>query len=82
VYLRTYEAVQYTHKHYIAYNGINIQPPNFIFIDIDNSLFKTDEELWIAAEKTCKNIEQTLGGRSTVLWSGNGVHIYVNQCKQ
>jgi hypothetical protein len=55
--------------------GINRQPPNFIFIDIDKSLFRTDKEFWIAIQKTCKNIEQTLKGKPTVLWSGNGVHI-------
>jgi hypothetical protein len=26
-------------------------------------------------EKTCKNTEQTLLGKPTILWSGNGVHI-------
>ena len=60
---------------YIGFGGINRQPPNFIFIDIDRCLFRTDKELWSAIEDTCKNIEQTLGGRPTVLWSGNGVHI-------
>jgi hypothetical protein len=38
-------------------------------------LFTTDKELWSAVEQTHKNIEQTLGGKPTVLWSGNGVHI-------
>jgi hypothetical protein len=60
---------------YTEFKGINRQPPNFIFIDIDRCLFRTDKEFWGAAEETCKNIEQTLGGKPTVLWSGNGVHI-------
>jgi hypothetical protein len=30
----------------------------------------------MAVEKTCKNTEQALGGNPTMLWSGNGVHIY------
>jgi hypothetical protein len=60
---------------YIEFNGINRQPPNFIFIDIDRCLFGTDKEFWSAVQDTCKNIEQTLGGKPTVLWSGNGVHI-------
>jgi hypothetical protein len=60
---------------YTAYNGINRQAPNFIFIDIDRSLFTTDNEFWGAIKETCKNIDQTLGGKPTVLWSGNGVHI-------
>jgi hypothetical protein len=29
----------------------------------------------MAVNKTGKNIDQTLGGKPTVLWSGNGVHI-------
>jgi len=60
---------------YTAYNGINRQPPNFIFIDIDRSLFTTDNEFWGAVKQTCKNIVQTLGGKPSILWSGNGVHI-------
>jgi hypothetical protein len=38
-------------------------------------LFTTDKELWIAVKETCKNIEQSLGGKPSVLWSGNGVHV-------
>jgi hypothetical protein len=60
---------------YTGFSGINRQPPNFIFIDLDRSLFTTDKELWIAVKETCKNIEQSLGGKPSVLWSGNGVHI-------
>jgi hypothetical protein len=54
---------------------IKRQPPNFIFIDIDRCLFKTDKEFWKAVQDTCKNIEQTLCGKPSILWSGNGVHI-------
>jgi hypothetical protein len=61
---------------YTEFKGVNRQPPNFIFIDIDRCLFTTDQEFWGAVQETCKNIEQTLGGKPTVLWSGNGVHIY------
>ena len=61
---------------YIPYRGINRQAPDFIFIDIDRSMFRTDKEFWIAVEDSCKTIEQTLEGKPTVLWSGNGVHIY------
>jgi hypothetical protein len=44
---------------YTAYHGINRQPPNFIFIDIDRSLFTTEQEFWAAVEQTSKNIERT-----------------------
>jgi len=60
---------------YTEFKGINRQPPNFIFIDIDRCLFKTDKEFWDVVQETSKNIEQTLGGIPSVLWSGNGVHI-------
>jgi hypothetical protein len=60
---------------YTGFNRINWQPPNFIFIDIDRCLFRTEQEFWEAVQEPCKNIEQTLGGKPSVLWSGNGVHI-------
>jgi hypothetical protein len=60
---------------YTEFKGINRQPPNFIFIDIDRCLFRSDKEFWSAVDQTCKNIDQTLGGKPTVLWSGNGVHV-------
>ena len=60
---------------YTEFKGINRQPPNFIFIDIDRCLFKTDKEFWKAVQDTCKNIEQTSRGKPSILWSGNGVHI-------
>jgi hypothetical protein len=44
---------------YTAYHGINRQPSNFIFIDIDRSLFTTEQEFWAAVEQTSKNIERT-----------------------
>src|SRR5919197_874218 len=60
---------------YTEFKGINRQPPNFIFMDIDRCLFRTDQDFWGATKDSCKNIQQTLGGRPSVLWSGNGVHI-------
>lgn len=60
---------------YTGFRGINRQPPNFIFIDMDRCLFTTEQEFWIAVEETNKNIEQIVGGKPSMLWSGNGVHI-------
>jgi hypothetical protein len=60
---------------YTGFSGINRHAPNLIFIDIDRCLFTTAKEFWGAVEETSKNIDQTLGGKPTVLWSGNGVHI-------
>jgi hypothetical protein len=51
------------YPYYTEFKGINRQPPNFIFMDIDRCLCRTDKELWNAIEDTCKNIEQTLGGK-------------------
>lgn len=63
---------------YIGFGNINRQPPNFLFIDqdLDKSAVKTEKSSKIAVERTCKNIKIILGGHPTVLWTGNGVHIY------
>jgi Primase X len=60
---------------YTGFGGINRQPPNFVFIDIDRCKFKTERAFWLSVEKTCKNIKQMISGNATVLWTGNGVHI-------
>jgi hypothetical protein len=57
---------------YTEFKGINRQSPNFIFIDIDQCLFRTEEEFWGPVQTTCKNIEQTFRGKPTLLSSGNG----------
>ena len=59
---------------YTEFKGINRQPPNFIFIDIDRTLLTKDQEFSMAVKETCKNIEQTLGGKSTIMewqWSAH-----------
>jgi Primase X len=63
---------------YVEFEGINRQPPNFIFIDLDRSGFKTERTHKLALSLTLKNIKEKLGGANnpTVLWSGNGYHIY------
>ncbi|MFL6321622.1 MAG: hypothetical protein ACJ72Q_14245 [Nitrososphaeraceae archaeon] len=38
-------------------------------------MFREDKEFWHAVEKICRNIQEILRGKPTVLWSGNGVHI-------
>jgi hypothetical protein len=62
---------------YTEFQGINRQAPNFIFIDLDLSSFKCIEELNIFLEKVLKKISRVLGAKPTVLWSGNGYHIYL-----
>lgn len=46
---------------YTGFGEINRQPPNFIFIDIDRCMFRTDKEFWKAVQTTCKNINEILG---------------------
>jgi hypothetical protein len=49
--------------------------PNLIMIDIDKSRFATERAYKSAVSKTLKNIEAELGGKPTVIWSGNGCHL-------
>lgn len=62
---------------YTEWQGINRQGTNFIFIDLDRSNFKTENEFKAAVDQTLKNIKEILGGNPTVLFTGNGVHIYL-----
>lgn len=62
---------------YTEYKGINLQAPNFLFIDLDKSSFKTQRAHKSALNLTLKNIKEKMdGAHPTVLWSGNGYHIY------
>jgi hypothetical protein len=64
------------YPYYTEYKGINRQAPDFIFIDLDKATFKTEKAHNNALVTTLENIRQKLGGKPTVLWSGNGYHIY------
>jgi hypothetical protein len=61
---------------YVEFEGINRQSPNFIFIDLDRSGFKTERAHKLALSLTLKNIQEKLSGNPTCLWSGNGYHVY------
>jgi hypothetical protein len=61
---------------YTEYKGINRQAPDFIFIDLDKATFKTETAHNKALAITLENIKQKLDGSPTILWSGNGYHIY------
>ena len=63
----------------IEWKGINLQAPNFIFIDLDLGRFKSRLALDKCLYKTLKNISEkfNLSVTPTVLWSGNGYHIYL-----
>ncbi|MGC1931720.1 MAG: hypothetical protein WA667_22350 [Candidatus Nitrosopolaris sp.] len=63
---------------YAGYGGINRQAPNFIFIDLDLSHFNSRDALDKALKFVLKNIEEKFrGAQPTVIWSGNGYHIYL-----
>jgi hypothetical protein len=62
---------------YTEFDGINRQAPNFIFIDLDKSTFKTERAQKVGLSATLKSVNEKLAGSiPTVLWSGNGFHIY------
>ena len=59
------------------YHGINRTPPSFIIIDLDLKDFGySKDKLDGALTKALKRIKDILGGYPTVLWTGNGYHIY------
>ena len=61
---------------YTEYKGIQRYPPNFIFADLDLSLLRTELALEKALSDTLKIIRIKLNGSPTVLWTGNGYHVY------
>ncbi len=62
---------------YTEWNGINRQAPSLLFIDLDKSTFKNERAHVLALSVTLKNLKEKLGGaKPTVLWSGNGYHVY------
>jgi len=61
---------------YTEYKGIQRYPPNFIFADLDLSLSKDRQALDMALEGTLRTTRFKINGSPTVLWTGNGYHIY------
>src|SRR5215212_3407414 len=61
------------------YHGINRTPISFLMVDLDLKDFAQKENsktLDRALNKTLQKIKETIGGNPTVLWTGNGYHIY------
>jgi hypothetical protein len=48
-----------------------------VMIDLDKGTFKSERALELALTKTCQKIEKNFQVEPTVLWSGNGFHIYL-----
>lgn len=62
---------------YISYKGIIRHPPDFIFIDLDLNKFNSDRKrIDSVLKKTLIKIKE-YEGNPTVIWSGNGYHIYL-----
>jgi len=60
------------------FNGTNKMPISFIMIDLDLSTFMySKEKLDRLLKKTIGKIHDTIGGSPTILWTGNGYHIYL-----
>jgi hypothetical protein len=64
---------------YTEWKGHNRQAPNFLFIDLDLSGFKSVEALNRALTRTLNFIKEKLGDNisTSVLRTGNGYHIYL-----
>jgi hypothetical protein len=61
---------------FTKYDGINRTPPSFLMIDIDLKDFAPNYKLDTALNRILKRIESKMRGHPTVLWTGNGYHIY------
>jgi hypothetical protein len=67
---------------FTEYNGINRTPISFLMVDLDLKDFadkedsKKKELLERALNKTLQKIRISIGGKPTVLWTGNGYHVY------
>lgn len=59
------------------YNGINLVPPSFIMIDLDHGNPDLKKTLDAIFKATLKRILHILSVKPTVLWTGNGYHIYL-----
>lgn len=61
---------------FTKYDGINRTPPTFLMIDIDLKDFTLKDKLDRAINRILKKIKTTTRGHPTVLWTGDGYHIY------
>lgn len=62
---------------FVGYKGLQRYAPDLIFIDLDKYHFRKMQELESVLSKTLRKISKIfVGAKSTVLWTGNGYHIY------
>ena len=58
------------------YKDINRTPVSFLMVDLDLKDFSKTEKLTKSLYKTLDKIRKSIGGNPTILWTGNGYHIY------
>src|SRR6185437_5277579 len=62
---------------FTKYGDINRTPPSFIIIDLDLKDYRhSKDKLDRSVRRVLKKIEVDIHGHPTVLWTGNGYHIY------
>jgi hypothetical protein len=66
---------------FTEYHGINRTPISFLMVDLDlkdfpNEMKKGQAILDKVLNKTLQKITESIGGNPTVLWTGNGYHVY------
>jgi hypothetical protein len=66
---------------FTEYHGINRTPISFLMVDLDlkdfpNEMKKGQAILDRVLNKTLHKIKESTGGNPTVLWTGNGYHVY------
>ena len=66
---------------FTEYHSINRTPISFLMIDLDLKDFAYEKKtgkavLERALNNTLREIRESIGGNPTVLWTGNGYHIY------
>jgi hypothetical protein len=61
---------------FTKYDGINRTAPSFLMIDIDLKDFASKDKLERALNRILKKIKTSIRGHPTMLWTGNGYHIY------
>jgi len=64
---------------YTSYSGINRQPADFIFIDLDLNFGESMQKLNRIKNRTCNKIQKIIGDniKPTVLWTGGEYYIYL-----
>ena len=62
-----------------CFQGLRITTPRnlIVIIDLDRSTFRSERALQLALTRTLQKIWSKLEVKPTVLWSGNGYHIYL-----